>query len=198
MTKLTFAALSLLLALVSLAWSQDISGEAHTRIDAIRQQKTVELDAEDAVCLSRFAVTDCQSKVRTRRRQMLADLKRQEGALKAAERQQKGLEQLKKSEEKAAQSAQRVLDVQAGTEKKTEEDRQKNLDGKVLSHRDQAKAAATRSREGKSTSTVDAATVEKNRTAYQDKLDELEKRRQERDKRLQDHGPSIAPLPGLP
>ncbi|MEO7105108.1 MAG: hypothetical protein ABIZ09_01935 [Rhodoferax sp.] len=126
---------------------------------------------------------------------MLAELKRQEGALNAVERRQKGLEQLQKSENKAAESAQRELDTQAGTDKTTEEDRQKTLDGKVLSHREQAKAETRKSKQPKSTSALDDATVQKNRAAYQDKMKELEKRREDRDKRLQEHGPSSAPLP---
>ncbi len=191
-------ALSLLIALVSRAWGQDGSGEAHARIDAIRQQRTIELDAEDAACMSKFAVTDCQSLVGTRRRQMLADLKRQDSALKAFERRQKGLEQLKQSENRAAESAQHERDGQGHMEHTAEQERQKNPEGKVRSHQDQAKAASSKTKGGKSTSALDAATVEKNRTAYQDKLNELEKRRRERDKRLQDSGKGVPPLPLSP
>lgn len=196
MTNLRCLSLMFFLAIGSNAWSQD--GLEGTPIEAVRQQKMLELDSEDAACLSKFAVTDCQSKVGTRRRQMLAELKRQEGALKSAERQQKGLEQLQKSEDKAVETAQRERDVLADTEKTTEDERKKNLDAKVLSHRAQAKAAGLKSRDGKSTSVLDAATVEKNHAAYQDKLNELEKRRQERDNRLQDRGTGSAPLPVAP
>lgn len=193
----------LLLPLASCAWGQGDAGQTlpdagleRARIDAIRQQKTLELDAEDAACFSRFAVTDCQSKVGTRRRQMLSDLKRQEAKLTDAERQQKGAEQLQKSQDKAAESAQRELDAQAETPKTTEEERLKNQHEKVLNHEDQAKPGKAPST--KSTSALDPATVEKNRAAYQDKLKALEKRRQERDKRLLEHGPGGPPLPVMP
>jgi colicin import membrane protein len=185
----------LLYGVASHAWSEDVTGDARARIDAIRHQNTLELDAEDAACFSKFAVTDCQNKIVTRRRKMLAELKRQEGALNAVERRQKGLEQLQKSKNKAAENAQRELDTQAGTDKTTEADRQKTLDGKVLSHREQAKAETRKSKQPTSTSALDDATVQKNRAAYQDKMKELEKRREDRDKRMQEHGPSSLPLP---
>ena len=198
MIGLRIFVLSLLLAMVSIAWGQDVSGKERARIDAIRNQRTIELDAQDAACLSKFAVADCQSKVGTRRRLMLANLKRQEDALNATERRQKGLEQLQQSADKAAERAQRERDAQSDTEKTTLEERQNNLDRKVLSHHDQAKAAASKTKAAKSTSALDAATVEKNRAAYQDKLKELEKRRQDRDKRLRDHGTKGPPLPESP
>jgi glucan-binding YG repeat protein len=195
----------LLLAWTASAWGQGDGGQTppdgsaaveRVRIDAVRQQKTVELDAEDAACLSKFAVTDCQSKVGTRRRQMLADLKRQEANINAIERRQKVAEQAQKTQEKSAEGAQRERDMHVGTKKTTEEERQKSLDEKVLNHKNQAKLSEAPTT--KSTSKLDAAAVEKNRAAHQDKLTELEKRRQERDKRLKDHPASGPPLPVAP
>ena len=204
MVGLRIAAL-LLLAWTASAWSQgDFSltppdgsaGAERVRIDAIRQRKAVELDAEAAACLSKFAVTDCQNKVGTRRRQMLADLKRQEVKLNEIERQQKGAEQAQKSQNKAAESVLLERDVQAGTEKITAEERQNNLDQKVLNHQNQAKPSKAPGT--KSTPALDAAAVEKNRAAYQDKFKALEKRRQERDKRSQEHGTGGPTLPVPP
>ena len=203
MRPLRIAAL-LLLACVSTAWGQGDAGQTlaegtgaeRARINAVRQQKTVELDAEGAACLSKFTVTDCQNKVGTRRRQMLADLKRQELKLSEIERQQKVAEQVKKTQDKAAENAQREQDALPSAEKTSKEERQKNLDEKVLNHKHQAKPSKAPST--KSTSAPDAATLEKNRAAYQDKLKELEKRRQERDKRLKDHPASGPPLPVAP
>nr|WP_295771241.1 hypothetical protein [Rhodoferax sp.] len=204
MIRLRIAAL-LLLAWSASAWGQGDVGQTpadgsavaeRVRIDAIRQQKSAELDAEDAACLSRFAVIDCQNKVGTRRRQMQADLKRQEVRLNETERRRTVAEQAQETQTKDAESAQRALDRQAGDEKTTVEERQKNLDAKVLNHQNQAKPG--KSSTPKSTSALDAATVEKNHTAYQDKLKALEKRRQERDKRLLEHGTGGPPLPVTP
>ena len=194
----------LLLACISTAWAQgDVgkpppngSGAERARIDTIRQKRLVELDTEDVACFSKFAVTDCQNKVGMRRRQMLADLKRQEAKLNEAERQQKVAEQSQKALDKAAENARRELDVQSDTAKTTEEERQKNLNEKVLNHNNQAKLSKAAGI--KSPSAPDAATVNKNRAAHQDKVKELEKRRHERDKRLKDQGSGSAPLPVAP
>lgn len=198
-------AVLLLLALGSSAWCQGDAGQApeggeaeRARIDAIRQQRTAELDAEDAACSSKFAVTDCQNKVGVRRRQMLADLKRQEAKLNAAQRQKKGLEQLQRAQNKASESAQHQLDVQANTEKSSEEERKKTLEEKVLNHQKQASPRSNKTPDAKSTSALDAPTVEKNRAAYLEKQKALEKRRQERDQRVLDHGTGGPPLPVAP
>ena len=196
----------LLLALGSSAWSQgdipqkpDGSAAERARIDAIRQQKTAELDAEDTACFSKFAVTDCQNKVGARRRQMLADLKRQEVELNAVQRQQKGLEQLQNAEDKAVESAGRERNTQTNTEAKaSEEERRKILADKVQNHQRQAKTTGSQAPGTKSTSAIDAPTAEKNRAAYQEKLRALEKRRQERDQRILDHGAGGPPLPVAP
>lgn len=204
MIGLRIAAL-LLLAWTASAWGQGdavktpldgSSGAERARIDAIRQLKTVELDAEDAACLSKFAVIDCQNKVGTRRRQMLADLKRQEVRLNEAERRQEVATQAQKTQDKAVEGAQRERDMKDGAEKTAEEERQKNLNAKVLSH--QSQSNPSKALLPKSTSALDAATVKKNQAAYQEKLKALEKRRQERDKRLLEHGPGGPPLPVAP
>ena len=185
------------------AWSQqdaapgvDSMGAGRQRIDSIRRQKTAELDAQDAACLSKFAVNDCQNKVSARRRAMLADLKRQESRLNAVERLQKEAEQRKRSEEKAADHAQREAELQAGPKSATQEERQQTLDEKVRNHPKPAARAEGQAPGPKAASGLDADTIAKNREAYLERQKAAEKRRQERDKRLQEHGTGgSAPLP---
>lgn len=165
------------------------------RINSERQQKTAELDAEEAACLSRFAVTDCQNQVGVRRRQMLSELKRQEAVLNAAERKQRGVEQLQREEVKAAENVQRQRDAQLRTDKSLTEDRQKKQDDKQRSHQQRAQPVKSQAPAAKTGTVLDAETVEKNRQAYSEKQKALEKRRQERDQRLLDHGKGSQPLP---
>jgi hypothetical protein len=192
----------LVLAWGASAWGQgettasvDGTGAERARIEAIRQQKTSELDAEDAACTSRFAVNDCQRQVGIRRRQLLADLKRQETRLDAADRQKRSLDQLQRERDKATQDRQRRKEGAENTNKTTEADRQKTLDDKVREHQNQVKPAAHTGAGGKSTLVLDAPTIEKNRAAYQDKQRALEQRRQERDQKIRDHGGGGNPLP---
>ncbi|MES2952066.1 MAG: hypothetical protein V4858_26365 [Pseudomonadota bacterium] len=172
------------------------SDVARARIERIRLQKNAELDAEEAACQTRFAENDCLNRVVVRRRQMLADLKRQEAVLNEMQRQQKGLDQLQSGTEKAADHAKRQLEAQAKAEATTQEDRQKTQDEKVQNHQKQAKQGAKKAAvASKSKSTLDAAQIEKNREAYLEKQKALEKRRKERDQRLLEHGAGRPPLP---
>jgi hypothetical protein len=57
------------------------------RINVARKEKLDELAVQDTACLSRFAVIDCQNRVGVRRREMLADLKRQEASLNEAQKE---------------------------------------------------------------------------------------------------------------
>jgi hypothetical protein len=187
------------------AWGQEAAVSSMDRFDqelqrigSIRDQKTAELDAQDAACLKKFAVTDCQNKVAAQRRQMLADLKRQESTVKDAQRRQKAADQMQRSADKAAEKAQREAELQAGEKAESESDRQKTQDDKVQSHRQQAKPAEPKASAPKLASDLDAKTQAKNRAAYQEKMRATEKRRQERAQRVRDHGTGGPPLPATP
>lgn len=204
MKRLPWAVLTAVV-LCSAAWSQESSvsvmdtyDQELQRIGSLRQQRTVELDAEDAACLNRFAVTDCQNKVAVRRRQMLADLKRQESVVKDAQRQQKAAEQLQRSADKAAENARKAAELADGERVDTQAERQKAQDEKVLSHRQQAKKIEPRASAPKIASDLDAEAQARNRAAYQEKQQAAEKRRKDREQRLIDHGTGGPPLPVAP
>lgn len=167
----------------------------HASIEQLRRQKSAEFDKENAACASRFAVVDCQNDVGLRRRQMLAELKLQDAKLHAMERQQKRQEQLLRTEQKMQDSAQRQKEARAAAEENQAIDRQKILDDKRGIHREQAQRVRGNVPVEKSSPIQDAAAIQKNREAYLDKQKALEKRRQERDQRLLDHGKAAAPLP---
>lgn len=169
------------------------------RIGAVRQQKTTELDAEEAACFDQFAVNDCQNKVAVKRRQLLAELKRQESAVKDAQRQIKATDQLERSADKAAQHARKAADLQSGDQQSASpENRQRAQDDKVNSHRQQAKKVEPRASTPKLASGLDAQTQAENRAVYQEKQQAAEKRRRDREQRLIDHGTGSPPLPVAP
>lgn len=193
------------LLVASSAWGQSMDSHdlnpvesERLRIENVRQQRTAELEAEYARCSSRFAVTDCQDKVSVRRRQMLADLKRQEADLNAEQRRQKGVDQMRSSSERAATNAAREAERQSAPGMQSQEDRQKALDEKILNHRQQATPGTGKASAGKSSSVQDPQQIEKNREAYLEKQKAVEKRRRERDQRLLDHGAGGPPLPVAP
>lgn len=105
--------LSFWLAFAPLAWSQAPEPEAapgsaqhlqeeRTRIAAQRKDVEARYAGEQAACYKRFAVHDCLQESRVRRREELADLRRQEISLNDAERKKKGAEQVRKVEEKTS------------------------------------------------------------------------------------------------
>jgi len=66
------------------------------RIAAARQAEAARYEQQQASCYARFAVSDCHLANRAHQRALLDQLRRQELAINAAERQQKGAEQLER------------------------------------------------------------------------------------------------------
>jgi hypothetical protein len=168
------------------------------RIEAVRKENMAELAAQDAACLSRFAVTDCQNKVGVQRRAMLAELKRQEARLDERDRRQKGAAQLQRTQDKASERVQRQSEAQANVKADSPEQRQRSLDEKVLSHKNQARPTPPSAPVSKTASGLDAVTIESNRAAFTEKQQAAERRRADREKRLLDKASGSAPLPKNP
>ncbi len=72
------------------------------RISAERTQAQERYSAEELACRGRFATTDCIAQAKTRRRAVLADLRRQEISLNDAQRLASGAQRQRANEEKAA------------------------------------------------------------------------------------------------
>jgi colicin import membrane protein len=72
------------------------------RISAERTRLEAGFLTEDAACYKKFAVNSCLRDVNTRRREAMADLRRQEILLNDEERRIKGAEQIRKTEEKSS------------------------------------------------------------------------------------------------
>ncbi|WP_309683987.1 hypothetical protein [Polaromonas sp.] len=125
-----------------LAGAQSVAPAAQTatmeaernRISADRARLEAGFLAEDAACYKRFFVNNCLAEVNVRRRETMADLRRQEISLNDEERKIKGAEQIRKIEEKslperqqeaAASRSQALQDSQTrlDREKKAQEDR---------------------------------------------------------------------------
>ena len=74
----------------------------HARIRKERGDAQVRFLAQDVQCYQRFAVNDCLGEVRTQRRAVLAELRRQEISLNEAQRKRRAAEQLLRADDKAA------------------------------------------------------------------------------------------------
>ena len=74
----------------------------HQRIRQARAEAMSQFAARDVVCYQKFAVNGCLADVRTERRGLLADLRRQEISLNDAQRKRRAADQLLRADEKAA------------------------------------------------------------------------------------------------
>jgi colicin import membrane protein len=123
---------------------------------------------EERVCYQKFAVNDCIGRARVARRDAVADLRRQELAINAAEARRRGAEQITRTEEKMSPQAmreaeKRLLDAQA-----SQEARLKSIDERALEREKAAEQAPQRSKE------------------LQDRIDARDRAQKERDAKAQE------------
>ena len=78
--------------------------EERERIRQTRLTEQAQFTAREARCYARFAVNDCLAEVRSRRREVLGDLRRQEISLNNAQRKRRAAEQLLRADEKAVRT----------------------------------------------------------------------------------------------
>lgn len=72
-----------------------------TRIQSEREREEEQFEKTMADCYQRFAVNDCVRQAKAKRRAVLERLLREEAFIKDAQRRQKGVDQIKRLEEKA-------------------------------------------------------------------------------------------------
>lgn len=81
--------------------SDDASADAERkRLRAEREKAEAIFKAEEKACYAKFAVNDCIAKARSRRREAVSDLRRQEVALNDAERKRKAAERQRSIDER--------------------------------------------------------------------------------------------------
>ena len=185
--------------------AQNMAGEgvespAQSRgaIENLRIQKTEEFDRIQHACYQKFAVNDCLSTLNAQRRQLMADLKRQEEAISSSERMQKAAEQLQRLEQKKRDAEQRNAEAKPVDPIVVEYEKRHSQQEKADQH--QQKAAENSPREPKiRASEVPAPSVLRQRqAAYAQKIAEANRRKADRDKRMLEQNPTIQGLPKPP
>jgi len=196
--------------------------EAFARIEATRTRETATLDAQEAACYQRFAVSACVKDVQSRRRAMLAGLRQQEAALHERQFAAQGAEQLRRTAQKVEERKQQDLELQASRLAQQRDTKLRAQQEKQAEHAQSlapiAKAAASGTgpaakqvpASAAASAPVAAATVAVasgltpaeqalNRASYARKQADLEKKRQDIAKRLAEKGAKpAAPLPVPP
>ena len=145
-----WTALGILIA-GSVALAQTGSDAERERISAERSRLEATFTREDTACYKKFLVNNCLDEVKIRRRDALADLRRQEIVLNDEARKAKGAEQLQKIEDKSSpEKLQLEADKKAQAVKDFADtmarDKQKNADRITLQAGEKANAEAAASR----------------------------------------------------
>ena len=143
-------AFGLLMACIAVQ-AQSRSDAEHLRISNERSRLKAAFALEDTACYKRFLVNSCLDEVKGRRRDVLADLRRQEIVLNDEARKSKAAEQLQKIQDKSApEKLQQETDKRAEAVKDFEErmarDKQKIADREALQAGEKAKSDAAAGR----------------------------------------------------
>lgn len=170
-------------------------GLERSRIDAQRHQALAAFVIQEQACQTRFAVSACVRDLGLRRNALLAELKRQEASLNDAERLKRGADQIKRIEEK---SAERVLVEQdaAATSPKAQLEKKAAQEAKLRDHDKPKSERGSQARESKKEAALTEAEITDNQIAYARKIDAANKRKLEREKRLNE--PAVGSLPTPP
>ncbi len=167
------------------------------RIDRERTQAQESYGREETDCYQRFAVNDCLSEVRKRRRVTLEELRRQEIVLNDERRAAAAAEQLRRTEERAAQRASEQEAERRAAAQKADQERQQRARQK----QGQAAPAPAASAASAPASAAAAQAAERARLqqVYEDKQKRAEARRLDRERVRSDKGaPPSRPLPVPP
>lgn len=189
--------------------AQPGANEERARISAERSAREAQFNAEDAACYKSFFVNSCLGDVQARRREVMADLRRQDVLLNERERRLKAADQIRRTEEKSTPEAQRAeADKRASAlrafESRVEREKQKEASRASLKtaergSRDSA-AGRARAQEQESASRAarrgaEAAEAEK----FRERIAKAEERRAKQVKNLQSQTkPPASPLPVPP
>jgi hypothetical protein len=162
------------------------------RLDAQRSRVTQEADAAERACNESFAVTDCVKKVQTKQRQQLVEIKREETALHDLQRKQQAADQTRQTAEKQTEHDQQLAQKQGVA---SEADKRKlQQEDKRRQHREIATGVKTPNA-GATRQAPQA--IQGYRSEWERKQQDAEKKRLDRNRRLQDTAKS-KPVAGLP
>lgn len=176
------------------------------RIQSLRNQAQIQFAQEEVRCYQKFAVNDCLQKARVVRRDLVADLRRQELSVNSAEAKRKGAEQLSRIEEKSSpqalhDEAERLARAQAD-----QQERQRLFDEKAAAKAAEAREAPERVKENeerlltsgqaRADRAARAAAAPAEKSKYEAKQVEAAQREAQRQKRLAEQ--RNPPLKGSP
>jgi hypothetical protein len=199
-------ALACCLCLVGLtAWAQAVpaplAAEAASeaeRIESTRTTQAAALDAEEAACYQRFAVSGCLNDVRSKRRAMQAALRRQEAALHEREFAERAAEQRARNQKKREEREQSEQELRRGNGDSDRAEKLQAQQDKLTRHlapRQQPQASNPVAPQATGPTPAEQAA---NRASFARKQAEADKKRQEIAQRATGKASAPRPLPVPP
>jgi len=183
---------ALLLTVWIPAWSESIDFEGErARIEAQRREQVQVLDALQQGCQTRFAVTDCVNRVRSQRRQEMAELDQRIAHINSAQRLEQAEQSRRNRAEKIAQRQQ--PDAQQATP--VPEDAVSKPPVKASAPRSPSSANRRMDRAAQPGNTLDGPTRESKKARFLKKQQDAQERRQIRDQRMKEPVPAHLALP---
>ena len=207
--QLLFGLLASLLLSSATVLAQTSNDAERLRISSERAAFEAGFNLEDTACYQKFLVNNCLDEVKIRRRDAMADLRRQEISINDQERKAKGAEQVQKTEDKASpekqqQEADRRAEAMRDFEARMAREKQKNTDRLKLesnekSNLETAVARAKGAQNKEAGRTVKQAAAAEELKKYNERLEKAKERqaRIAKDKASQAN-PSANPLPAPP
>lgn len=175
------AALALFAACSAHADELDV-GKERERIKAERHAAEARFAAEQKACGAKFAVNDCVDAAKRKRREVLADLRRQEISLNDAERKRRAAQRLQEIEEsKKGDSAEAAAKREEAAQRQRQRDaRHAEKAAKQQAREERAAAGSPREKEagsalGRQPSASEAAA---NRREHEERLAQAKDRKQ--------------------
>ena len=184
----TVLLLALLVPAARAQHAAEIAAERE-RIAAERSRVEAEFSAAQKGCYQRFAVTDCIEAARAKRRDALADLRRQEVALNDMERKARAAERLRRLEERQ---------VQEDRDRAQAEERRAREEPARQQRQEQKAQEAARPRQGKGEPQAQPprqVDVEENRRRHAERLREAAEHKAKVQERAAREQKQAAPLP---
>ncbi|MGZ5180276.1 MAG: hypothetical protein ACXWC2_07355 [Ramlibacter sp.] len=203
MSKPAIAAVVLLFGLVAGAAAdeaQDVAAE-RARIAAERNRVEADFLSERKACYARFSVSGCIDAAAARRRDLLADLRRQEIALNDAQRKARSAERQKELERKEADAERKQAEAQARGQAERES-RQRRADDKAAKAAKSKEAAAApkahAARPAASRATRAEPDTEENRRRYEQRIHDAEEHKATVQQHAAEQKKASKPLPVPP
>jgi hypothetical protein len=189
----------LLAVLAAVAGAQPTDQAERARISAERTRAEARFEEAQKACYGKFAVNDCLARAQAQRREVLADLRRQEVSLNDADRRRRSAERMQEVESRQSADKQRQRAEAAAHAQEQQRTRQERGASKARKAEEAASSASDRRAKGaREPKQQDRPDTDENLRRHQERLEDAQEHRAKVEKRAADSKKNVKPLPVPP